>query len=177
MGDSILDVIKKRRSIRKYNKENVSKDLLLQLIEVAIWAPSGSNIQPWYFIIIDDPEVLEKITAFSPGLLGNPPNIIVLCCDKKLAFEKGGPLGRDEMCLMDISMAAQNMMLLAVEEGLVTCPVKSFNKKVVSKILKLPDHIEPELILSIGYSDKEHIPPKRKSVEEVSFYNQWKGIK
>ena len=50
MGGSILDVMKKRRSTRKYKKENVSKDLLLQLIEAAIWAPSGSNVQPWYFI-------------------------------------------------------------------------------------------------------------------------------
>ncbi|MQY79059.1 MAG: nitroreductase family protein, partial [Bacteroidetes bacterium] len=73
MRDSILNVMKKRRSIRKYKKENVSKDLLLQLIEAAIWAPSGSNVQPWYFIIVDDANTLEQVNAFSPGLLGKPP--------------------------------------------------------------------------------------------------------
>lgn len=175
MRDSILDVIKKRRSTRKYKKENVSKDLLLQLIEAAIWAPSGSNVQPWYFIIVDDANTVEQVNVFSPGLLGDPPSIILICSDRKRAFEKAGTLGRDELCVMDISMAAQNIMLLAEEIGLSTCPVKSFNKRAIGKILNLPDYVSADLIISVGYSGKITSAPKRRIVKEVTFFNTWGG--
>lgn len=173
MGDNILEVIRNRRSTRKYYRDQVTGDLLLRLIEAAIWAPSGSNVQPWYFIIVNDFRILEQINAFSPGLLGNPPCVIVLCSDRKKAFEKAGTLGRDELCIMDISMAAQNIMLFAEEISLCTCAVKSFNKKAISKILNLPDYISADLILSVGYSDKIISYPKRRSVEEVTFFNSW----
>lgn len=173
MVRSILDIIKKRRSIRNYNKKNVPRDLLWQLIEAAIWAPSGSNIQPWYFIIIDDHNTIEKINAFSPGLWGKPTSIILICSDRKKAFEKGGTLGRDELCVMDISMAAQNIMLFAEELGLRTCPVKSFNKRAISKILHLPDNISADLLISIGYSDDITSTPKRRGMKEVTFFNRW----
>jgi len=173
MGDSILGVMKKRRSTRKYKKENVSKDLLLQLIEAAIWAPSGSNVQPWYFIIVDDANIIEQVNAFSPGLLGDPPSIILICSDRKKAFEKASTLGRDELCVMDISMASQNIMLLAEEIGLSTCPVKSFNKRAISKILNLPDYVSADLVISVGYSDEITSAPERRSVKEVTFFNTW----
>ncbi len=173
MSDSILGVMKKRRSTRKYKKEGISKDLLLQLIEAAIWAPSGSNVQSWYFIIVDDVNTIEQVNAFSPGLLGDPPSIILICSDRKKAFEKAGILGRDELCLMDISMAAQNIMLLAEEMGLSTCPVKSFNKRAISKILNLPDYVSADLIISVGYSDEITNTPKRRSIKETTFFNTW----
>ncbi len=175
MTDSILNIIKKRRSIRQYVQKEVSDDILLQLIEAAIWAPTGSNIQPWYYVIIKDKDILNKITAFSPGLLGNPSSLIVICTDRKRAFEKASTLGRDELCIMDISMAAQNLMLLATEKGLATCPVKSFNKKAISKILELPDYICPDLIVSVGYSTKDVNPPKRRDISELTFFNRWGG--
>ncbi len=175
MKDNILKLIKKRRSIRKYKKERASKNLLLQLIEAAIWAPSGSNVQPWYFIIADDPETVEQINAFSPGLLGKPPTIILICSDRKKAFEKAGILGRDELCVMDISMAAQNIMLLAEEIGLGTCPVKSFNKRAISRILNLPSYVSADLIISVGYADEIASPPQRRSVQDVTFFNAWGG--
>lgn len=145
------------------------------MIEAAIWAPTGSNIQPWYYVIIKDKDILNKITAFSPGLLGNPSSLIVICTDRKRAFEKASTLGRDELCIMDISMAAQNLMLLATEKGLATCPVKSFNKKAISKILELPDYICPDLIVSVGYSTKDVNPPKRRDISELTFFNRWGG--
>lgn len=171
--NSIIDIIIKRRSIRHYKQEDIPKDLLLELVKAATWAPSASNMQAWYFIIVNDKKVLNKISSFSPGLLGNPPNVIVICSDRNKAFNKGGKLGRDELCLMDISMAAENLMLLATEKGVETCAIKSFNGKAIQKILELPDYVSPELIISIGYPMKEVKPPKRKTVEEVSFENRW----
>lgn len=171
--DSVLNLIKKRRSVRNYSEKKVSRNLFEELIEGAIWAPTGSNIQPWYFGIVDDEDMLERVINFSPGLLGSPPGIIVLCSDRKRAQEKGGELGRDLLCIMDISMAAQNIMLMATEKGLATCCVKSFNQKAINKLLGLPEHVQAELIISVGYTVKEPPRPSRRSKEEVSFFNKW----
>lgn len=173
MKNSILSIIKKRRSIRHFAQKEVADSLLLELVEAAIWAPTGGNIQLWYFVIINQSDVLDRIKAFSPGLLGDPAGLIVACSDRKKALEKAGALGKDEVCVMDISMAAQNLMLLATEKGLGTCAVGAFNKKAISKILKLPDYISPDLIISVGYPAKDTKPPKRKGIEEVTFLNKW----
>ncbi len=173
--EKVMSLIKKRRSVRNYDSKKVPRDLLAQLIEGAIWAPTGSNIQPWYFGLVDDALVIDQIIDFSPGLLGNPLNLVVLCSDKLRAYEKGAELGRDTLCIMDLSMAAQNILLVATEIGLATCCVKSFNQRAVNKILKLPEHIQAELIISVGYTQKEPPRPSRRSREEVSFNNCWGG--
>ncbi len=173
MPSSIIDIIKGRRSIRKYDKKKVPLETIKELIEAGIYAPTASNIQPWYFIIIDDEKVCNQIKAFSPGLLGGPPNLIIVCSDRKKAYEKGGAFARDEWSIIDVSMASQNILLMAAEKGIATCVVKSYNKEAVKKILSLPEEISVDLIISLGYSDQKPSIPPRKGVDEVTFINQW----
>ena len=171
--NGVFNLIKKRRSIRAFAKQAVSKHVLKKLVEAGTWAPSGSNVQPWHFIIVTDAGKIDAITAFSPGLQGAPPALIALCTDRKLAFDKAGLLGRDELCTMDISMAAQNIMLLATEKGRGTCPIRSFNKNALGKILGLPEHMSLDLVISIGYPDESPIPPKRRNFKCVCFLNKY----
>ncbi len=175
VGNGIATLIKSRRSIRAFTLQAVPEYILRELVEAGTWAPSGSNVQAWRFVIVTDVGKIEAISAFSPGLQGGPPAVIVLCTDRKIAFEKAGSLGRDELCTMDISMAAQNILLLATEKGLGTCPVHSFNKNALSRILKLPEHIWPDLIISIGYADESPVPPTRQALDHVCFFNEWGG--
>ena len=77
-------------------------------------------------------------------------------------------------CIMDASMAAENLMLAALEEGLGTCAIKSYNNAAVRKLLKLPDSIHVELLVSVGYPEAEPKMPKRKDVDEIVFFNEWK---
>jgi len=170
--NSMLELIKSRRSVRNFKNKKVSIEELKTLVEAATWAPSGSNIQPWFFGIVDDEEILEKIKNFSPGLFGEPANLIVLCVNYEEAIKKGGELGK-ELCIYDIAMAAQNIMLAATASGLATCCIKSFSKRAVNKILNLPEHISSELVISIGYAEKTPQPPKRKKQGEVTFINNW----
>ncbi|CAB1245722.1 nitroreductase family protein [Clostridium sp. WLY-B-L2] len=174
MADStLLNIMKKRRSIRAFSKKAIARSEVMKLLEGAVTAPSGSNIQSWLFGIIDDIKQLNKIFPFSPGLIGKPPCIIVVCSNRKLAYDRGGKLGSDEMAIMDVSMASENIILLATERGWGTCPVKSFNGEAVRKILKLPDYISPDLIISIGYPQNEPKSPPKKKLEDVVFYNKW----
>lgn len=170
---SVMDVIKSRRSVRSYLNKPVPREKLVDLIEAARWAPTAGNIQPWYFGVIDDPEVVEKINDFSPGLMGGPTSMLVICRDLQEAYRKAAEAGRDVLSLMDISMAAQNVMLRAEEMKLATCCVKSFNQRAVNKILKLPEHVVAELIISVGYPDRMPKNPPRKQVKKITFYNGW----
>jgi len=170
----VFEVIKGRRSIRKFEDRSIEKEILQKLVEAGIWAPTGGNAQTWVFIIVTDRGRIQKIKAVSPGILGTPNALIVVCQDKKLAYKKGGELGRDTLSIMDAAMASQNIMLQAYDEGLGSCPVLSFHKRGVQILLNLPERIVPELLISLGYSAESPKPPKRK-FKEVYFFEEYKS--
>ena len=143
----LLELIKSRRSCRNFTDEPVSDSSVEEFLEAARWAPSGGNIQSWFFGVIRDRKKIKEIKVVSPGLIGNPSIILALCIDKDYALKKGGVLGRDVLSVADICMAAQNIMLVAYDKGIGTCAVKSFHTVSVAKVLKLPEHIEPELLI------------------------------
>ena len=134
----LWDAIKGRRSVRSFVDKPVERALLERLIEAAVWAPTGGNAQTWIFIVVNEKSRIEKIRAISPGLLGEPTALIVVCQDKDLAYKKGGELGRDTLSVMDAAIAGQNIALQASAEGLGSCLVLSFHKKGIQKILNLP---------------------------------------
>jgi len=106
-----------------------------------------------------------RVKLISPGLFGNPAALIICCINKKRA-EKGGRLG-ENTALMDVSMAAQNMMLMAYSLGIGSCPIVSFNKTALKELLNIPEDVEPVLIISLGYPEFWPKPPKRRPLEEV----------
>ncbi|MEW6622976.1 MAG: nitroreductase family protein [Bacillota bacterium] len=167
--------IEQRRSIRSFKKESVSKQTLQDIINAAIWAPSGSNMQAWHFVVVSDSEQLEKVKLFAPGLFGDPPALIIISMDMFRAKEKAGKMGYNELVYYDAALAGQNMALLALEYGLGTCFIASFNKLGIKELLGLPEHILPYLIISIGYPDKVPPPPKRRGLSEIISWDKYEG--
>lgn len=164
--------IQSRRSVRAFKTEPVPEDLLKKLVlDAAIWAPSGGNAQTWRFVVVSDPQVLHKMKMVSPGLLGDPPAVIVVCQDLDEARRKGSDLGEKMLTVMDTSMAAQNIMLAAHAEGLGTCAIASFHPGATQQILGLPEHIVPQLLISIGVPQKIPSAPKRNL--EVLWINEY----
>jgi len=174
---TLMDVIKSRRSVRAYKEDAVDEATINELLEAAIWAPTGSNIQAWRFVVVMDKSIREQINAFSPGMFGSPPVVVAMCTDRQRAFDKAGPLGRDELATYDISMASENLVLMAAAKGLGTCVIRSFSRPAISKILSLPSHIMPDLLISVGYPAKEPKAPKRRPVSEITHYNVWEESK
>lgn len=161
----LMSIIVGRRAVRRFREEPIPLEHLKKILEAGIWAPSGSNIQPWEFILVTGNDTIEKIKLISPGLFGIPSALIVLCINKKRA-EKGGRAG-ESTALMDVSMAAQNMMLMAYSLGIGSCPIVSFNKMALKELLDVPEYVEPVLIISLGYPEFWPKPPKRRSLKEV----------
>jgi nitroreductase len=158
----IWTAIKNRRSIRKFTADAVEERVLKDLVlEAGIWAPSGGNAQSWRFLVITDPKILNKLKLVSPGLLGTLNSAIVICQDLAYALQKGGELGVKTLSLMDTAMAAQNIMLAAYAVGLGTCPIVSFHPEAVQKIIGLPAHIYPQLLISVGFPRENPPAPRR----------------
>lgn len=169
----VFEAIKGRRSIRKFEDRSIEKKILQKLVEAGVWAPTGGNAQTWVFIIITDSNRIRKIKAVSPGILGIPSTLIVVCQDKELAYKKGGEIGRNILSIMDVAMSSQNIMLQAYDEKIGSCAVLSFYKKGVQILLSLPERIVPELVISLGYPAESPKPPKRK-FEDVCFFEEYK---
>ncbi len=167
----VFEVIRGRRSIREYIDRGIPYEHLKLVIEAGLWAPSASNLHPREFILIKNKDLIRAVKLVSPGLSGSPAAIIVLCVDHEKA-SKGGKMG-ETMALLDIATSLQNMMLMAYALGIGSCPIASFDKLALKEILRLPDRIEPVLLLSLGYPKRWPKPPPRKNVEEVLHVDGW----
>lgn len=168
----VWEAIQGRRSIRSFKSDPVPEDLLRKLIlEAGIWAPTGGNAQTWRFVVVTDPILVRKIRMVAPGILGNPPVVIVICQDLDEAERKGNRLGRDVLTLMDTALAAQNIMLAAYEQGLGTCAIASFHAGAVQQLVALPPSIVPQLLISLGYPHIKTRAPKRNT--KVVWLNEY----
>lgn len=166
-----MDVIKGRRSVRSFRSESIPEEHLRTILEAAVWAPSGSNAQPWEFVVVRSKSTIDKVKLFSPGLFGSPDAVVVLCVNRE-RVKRSGKSG-DSVALMDVAMAAQNMMLAAYSLGIGSCPIASFNKVAVKELLDIPAHVDPVLMVSFGYPERWPEPPKRRPLDEVVHYEKY----
>lgn len=146
----VFDVIKRRRVTRSFTPEPVDDALLGQLVAAARWASNASNRHIHKFLITRDPRRISMIRAFAPGLLAEPPALIVILTDEAARARERLQDG-DTADFIDVGTAAQNMMVMAQALGLGTCPVTSFSKTGVATVLELPDTLVPELMLMVGH--------------------------
>lgn len=150
--------IMERRSVREYTDQAVEEEYLTKILESGLWAPSGANNQPWVFVCITDPTTIKDIHAVSPGMFSAPPALICICSDqnKTRKFKLGPTLAQ-----FDCAMAAQNIILRAFSLGLGSCVIRSTNLSAIKEILEAPEHISPELIITLGYPALIPQPPPR----------------
>jgi len=165
--EQTMALIKQRRSMRRFSEGKIERRQLELLVEAAIWAPSGSNAQAWQFVVVDDDVILRSLTAFLPGVLQVPPAMIFLCVDYQRELSRAGKLGVEILGIMDISMAAQNIMLAAESLHLGSCVIRGFNENVIKKTLVLPEQVKPELLVIVGKPLQSAKAPARRPLSEV----------
>jgi len=159
--ESLLELIRKRRSIRKFTPQKVSIREIEELLEAARWAPSGGNAQPLRFVTVTEREIVEALKMVSPGLFGEPPAIIVMC------FNKDRIQSTSEFHYVDLGTALQNLLLMAYAKGLGCCPIASFDAEAVAELLSLSSRIQPVLLVILGYPDEHPSPPRRLPLNEL----------
>lgn len=162
----VEDAIRARRSVRAYEAKDIPEEVLLRVLEAGRLAPSAMNLQPWHFVVVRDAERRKALSAGRfAGFLKEAPVAIVGCADKKRS---------QKWCVIDTTIALQNMVLMATAEGLGTCWVGSFDEDKVKSLLKIPEDFTIVAILAMGYArEKLGIASKlvrarnRKQLEQV----------
>ena len=179
---SFLELVKKRYSVRRYSGRPVPREKIERCLEAARLAPSACNAQPWQFIVVDEPELREKVakTTFGPLVSFNrfsltAPVLVVLVLERSnLMAQVGGFLQKKEFNLVDLGIAAAHFTLQAAEEGLGTCILGWFDEKKLRKILGIPQGKRAALIITLGYPESGEIPEKkRKPLAKLRFYNRY----
>lgn len=164
----VFEAIKKRRSIREFQKREIPREIIEKLIEAIIWAPSAGNLQSrkFYFVFNEKIKMALSQAALNQDFIAEAPLVVVGCTDDRIS-QRYGERGRNLYAICDVSASIQNLMLEAAELGLGTCWVGAFDEEEVSEILNLPENLRPIAIIPVGYPAEKPSPPKRKEVEEV----------
>ena len=174
---NFLELVKKRQSVRKYSDKPVPKDAIERCLEAARLAPSACNSQPWSFIVVDSPELKNKVAeaAFSGIYSSNsfaksaPVLVAVITEHSKFIAALGGYFRGTQYNLIDVGIAAEHFVLQAAEEGLGTCWLGFFNEKEVKKVLNIPKEKKVDIMLSVGYPADDKIREKsRKPLKEIA---------
>lgn len=172
-----------RRSIRKYLPKSVERDKIISCLEAARLAPSAENVQPWRFIVLDDPAIKNEFAshAFSgiyapTRFAANAPVIIVVLARLDfLANRIGKQIQGIHFYLIDIGIAGEHLVLQAQELGLGCCWIGWFNMRRVRKFLKIPRAYKIVSLISMGYPESTDLRPKhRRPLSEIAWFNGFK---
>jgi len=144
-------VIRTRRSIRSYSPDPIPEDVLNRILDAARIAPSGSNRQPWRFIIVKDELLKQRLVSACNGqsFISEAP-IIVVACGYDIHYNRGGYMGKMSM-LIDVSISFTHLIQAARAEGLGTCWIGAFNNDEVKKLLGIPNEVNVVAITPLGY--------------------------
>ena len=161
-----IEPLLERRSIRRFKSEDVPLDLILKAIDVARYAPSAHNSQPWEFIIIRSRELLDSLATLHVGAqpLKTAPVAIAILADHN----------RSKSAIIDASLAAMQLWLAlhCLGLGAVWIQTVGFNE-AIRNMLNYPEHMECIGILAIGWPDEKPSPRPRRPLEEVIHFNKY----
>ena len=198
------DTIRERRSVRKYLPQKVPNEIVKEVLVAAGWAPSAHNAQPYGFIILENPETKQELAnamaqvwvadlAKDGQTIGADKRkerierftkapVLLLACITSI---KGLPSYSDErrqMCLHDLAIqslgaAIENLLLVAHAKGLGACwySAPCFCKETVKQTLKLPDQVEPQAFIVLGFPAEKPNVPAKKLFTEYCFVDKWGG--
>jgi F420 biosynthesis protein FbiB-like protein len=195
----LTNLIKNRRSIRRYTAEPVPLETIERLLETAIWAPSAHNRQPWRFAVLtkfadkdrlanamgdrlrldrtadgDDPIDIERDVGRSYARLTGAPVLIVVCLSMADMDTYPDPHRNHKewvMAAQSTAMAAQNLLLLAQAEGLASCWLCAalFVPELVQETLGLPQDWQPQGLITLGQAAVERTKTREPLETRVRF--------
>jgi nitroreductase len=172
-----LDVIKTRRSIRKYEDRDVPPQALNTILEAVRWAPSWANTQCWEIVIVRDRAVKEQLQATLPpkgnpaaGAMVQAPVVLALCGRLKSSgyYKNQASTKFGDWIMFDLGIACQNICLAAHALGLGTVVVGLFDHDRAKRVLKVPPDVELVAMIPLGFPAKVSSAPNRREIAEFT---------
>ena len=166
-----LELAKRRCSVRSYQPRPIEQDRLGRILEAVRQAPSGSNRQPWKFVVVQNAEVRRQLVpaCFNQQFIAQAPVVVagvglmperVMRCDIP-----GDPV--------DLAIALEHLALAATAEGLGTCWIGAFYQDQVRKVLGIPDSAKVVAVMTLGYPADSQSRKGRKPISEIVCYDRW----
>lgn len=150
----LKDLVKQNRSRRGFDESRlISREELLDMVDCARICPSAMNAQPLKYALVNDPETVKALQPFTvwarrlaalhlPREGERPTAFIVICADESIRSVAASKT--------DVGIAAQTILLRAVEMGLGGCMIESIMKDKIQSLLGLPEQIVPSLVIGLG---------------------------
>ena len=167
----ILEVIRKRQSVRSYQDKKIPEDLLRQVLEAGRLAPSASNKQNRKFIVVKDEDLRKKLVPACKNqkFVGEAPVVIVGCAtDPDYVMTCG-----EHSYSIDLTIALDHMSLEAASLGLGTCWIGAFYQDQVKEILGVPENVRIVVLMSVGYPKELGSKTGRKPLSEIVCYDKY----
>ncbi len=164
----MIELIRQRRSIRKYTSQEIETEKLDILKEAVLRSPSSKNLNPWAFIFVDDQELIAKLKNSKPhGVtpLLTAPLAVVICADETV----------NDVWVEDCSIASILLQLTAQSLGLGSCWIQIRNRRhsdeitaedYIRNLLKISEHFRVLSIVTVGYPEKQR---EGKKFDELQF--------
>jgi len=170
-AEVFMDIIKRRRTVRKYLKKDIPDSIIKELLKAAFFSPSSKNLRPWHFIIVKDPLLkmeLSKATPWSKPA-GSAPVVIVVLAEEL-----------SEKWIEDCSVAAEHIQLAATAFGLGSCWIQIRGnshgdepaENYVKRLLNIPEKYRVECLIALGYPAEEKAPHTEEKVRWDRVYKE-----
>lgn len=157
-SDIVLDAIKRRRSVRRFDGAKIPREAMEQILEAGRWAPSGANAQPWRFIVVARKETLASVSDrcyykfFKSRHVGEAGAVVIICAD---------PDAGSKTYTIDAAISGTNMTLMATSLGIGSCWIGAFEEQNLKNMLHIPERLKIIALIAFGYEvGKASIPPR-----------------
>jgi nitroreductase len=163
-----IELLRSRRSIRRFEKRPVEPDKVKLLVESALRAPSSRGFNPWEFILVEAPDLIQKLSLAKPhgaSFLARAPLAIAVCADP----------GKSDVWVEDVSIAAIILHLAATDLGLGSCWIQLRKREYdktrmasdyAAEVLGLPEGMTISAIMAVGYPAQTPAPHPKASLEK-----------
>jgi nitroreductase len=164
--NDVLNLLKSRRSIRKYKKQPVEEEKIEKCLEAARWAPSASNRQPWEFIIVKNENTRKKLSNVHPygKFVADSPVVFI---------PLSNPILHDKYHLSDTALATLQYMIQAHSLGLGTCwagVYKTSFEQDIKEMLGVPNYLHVVGLVATGYPDES--PTRTRRIMETIVHHE-----
>jgi F420 biosynthesis protein FbiB-like protein len=197
----LFSIIKDRRSIRKYQNKPVQQALIEEVLVAAGWAPSAHNAQPWRFVVLTEDSAKKELAeamaeAWAADIAKDGVKIeegvrkvrvkrfacapvVILACSTLDGMNNQPDVERQmverDLAMQSLGAAIQNLLLTAHAKGLGACwfCAPCFCKEPVRAVLKIPENVEPQALIAMGFPAEKPSAPHRKVLGDYCFSNTW----
>ncbi|MBM3233862.1 nitroreductase family protein [Candidatus Pacearchaeota archaeon] len=167
--------IKERHSVRRFTSKKPKYDDILEAIGAANSAPLAGNIPTLRFVLVSDAEKINKIAeACQQDFISQANYLVVVCSDSAQAVRSYGDRGK-MYARQQAGASIENFLLKITDLGLASCWTGAFVDSMIKQVLVIPDNVDVEAVLPIGYEmPKAGKQRKKTDLSAILFFNKWK---